>query len=103
MSARILALYGHPTDAAAFDRHYSDTHIPLAKKLPGLRSYTVNDGQVGAPDGKSPYYLIAELTFDSLSDIQAALASAEGAAAAGDLSTFATGGVTLLWSEVRDA
>ncbi|MDQ6675247.1 MAG: EthD family reductase [Chloroflexota bacterium] len=103
MTARLIALYGRPTDTAAFDRHYRETHIPLAKKLPGLRSYTVSDGQVGAPDGKAPYYLIAELTFDSLSDIQAALGSAEGAAAAGDLSTFASGGATLLWYEVRDA
>ena len=66
MTARLLALYGQPTDPAAFDRHYRDTHTPLAKKLPGLRSYNVSDGQVGAPDGKAPYYLIAELTLASI-------------------------------------
>jgi uncharacterized protein (TIGR02118 family) len=103
MPARLLALYGHPTDTAAFDRHYTSTHVPLAKKLPGLRSYTLSHGQIGAADGKAPYHLVGELTFDSLADVQAALSSPEGAAAAGDLGNFATGGVTLVWYEVSDA
>jgi uncharacterized protein (TIGR02118 family) len=103
MPARLLALYGHPTDPAAFDRHYSSTHVPLAKKLPGLRSYTISRGAVGAPDGQAPYYLIGELDFDSVADIQAAFSSPEGAAAAADLGNFASGGVTLVWYEVAPA
>jgi uncharacterized protein (TIGR02118 family) len=44
MPTRVLALYGHPTDPSAFDDYYVSTHAPLAKKLPGLRSYTVSTG-----------------------------------------------------------
>ena len=34
---RFLILYNKPDDVRAFERHYNETHIPLAKKMPGLR------------------------------------------------------------------
>ena len=33
--ARLLVLYKAPKDASAFDKHYAETHIPIAKKIPG--------------------------------------------------------------------
>lgn len=93
--ATLLVLYKTPKDAAAFDKHYSEIHIPLAKKIPGLRSYRVSKGEVGAPVGASGLHLVATLTFDSLAAIHAGLTSPEGAAAAGDLPNFASGGVDL--------
>lgn len=57
---RFLVLYKQPHDPAAFDRHYREIHIPLAKKLPGLRRYTISRDP-GAVRGGEPYYLIAEL------------------------------------------
>ena len=102
--ATLLVLYHPPTDPAAFDSHYADIHIPLSKQLPGLRSYTINAGSLVSPAGVAPYYLVAELTFDSLSDIQAALgSSAEGQAATADLAKFAQAGVTVLMYETREA
>ena len=94
--ATLLVLYKTPTDAAAFDRHYAQTHIPLAEKIPGLRSYRVSKGTVASPAGASGVHLVATLSFDSLADLQAGLGSAEGAAAAGDVPNFATGGAELL-------
>ena len=47
-------------------------------------------------DNPPPYYLIAELTFDSLESLQAGMGSAEGQAAAGDVPNFATGGATMM-------
>lgn len=41
---RFLVLYPEPDDVVAFDHHYFDIHVPLAKKLPGLRNYTVSNG-----------------------------------------------------------
>lgn len=40
--AKIFVLYSKPADTAAFDAHYFDKHVPLAKTLPGLRSYEVS-------------------------------------------------------------
>ena len=31
---RFLVLYDTPADPEAFDRHYREIHIPLAKQLP---------------------------------------------------------------------
>lgn len=104
MAAKLFVMYNHPTDAAAFDTYYAETHTPLAKKIPGLRSLVVSTGPIVAPDGTpSAYHQIAELTFDSMADLQAGLSSAEGGAAAGDLRNFAGAGVTLLAYETREA
>lgn len=94
--ARLLVLYKTPKDPAAFDRYYAETHAPLARALPGLRRYEVSRGTVRTPDGPAGVHLVAALTFDTLGDIQAALASPEGQAAAGDLGNFADGGLDLL-------
>jgi uncharacterized protein (TIGR02118 family) len=101
--AQLLALYHQPADPAAFDRYYFETHVPIAKKVPGLRSYIVNNGTVNVIAGSPAPYLIAELGFDSMADLQSALASPEGQAAAGDLSNFAQAGVTLIVFETRSA
>jgi uncharacterized protein (TIGR02118 family) len=103
MPARVLALYNHPADTAAFDAHYTQTHIPTAKKIPGLRSYAVSSGPVGGGDGSpSPYHLVAELGFDSAAAIQQALQTPEGAATVADLGNFAQAGVTILIYETKD-
>lgn len=99
--ATVLVLYHQPTDPTAFEAYYTQTHIPLAKQMPGLRSYTINAGPIISPAGPSPYYLIAELTFDSLAEIQAASGSMEGQAAGADLANFAQAGVTIVMYEPR--
>jgi uncharacterized protein (TIGR02118 family) len=97
---KLTVLYNQPEDAAAFDAYYLGTHVPLANKLPGLRKNEVAKvvGEPGAP--LPPYHLIAELYFDDAEALQAALASEEGQATAGDLANFAGAGVTILVAEV---
>lgn len=99
--AQVLVLYNTPADPAAFDHYYHATHIPLAHKIPGLRSYLINATPVQALAGNAPY-LVAELTFDSMADISAALMSPEGQATAADLANFATAGATLLLFDTKD-
>jgi uncharacterized protein (TIGR02118 family) len=100
--ASLVVMYKTPTDAEAFDRYYFDKHIPVAKKLPGLRKYEVSQGPVVTPAGPSGYHLVATLQFDNLSAIQSAFASAEGQAAAADVQKFATGGVDMFIFESKD-
>ena len=94
--AKVYAMYKTPTDPAAFERYYFERHVPLAKTVPGLRSYEVTRGPIAAMGGPAPYHLIATLTFDSRAAIDAALVSPQGQATAGDIGNFATGGVDLL-------
>jgi uncharacterized protein (TIGR02118 family) len=98
---RMLVLYGPPADPEAFDRHYREVHIPLAKKLPGLRQYTVSRNASGAIDGKK-YYLLAELDFDDMDSFQQALATPEGAAVIEDVPKFAPDGIQSLIYEVDE-
>lgn len=94
---KVLALYGQPADAAAFDAYYFSTHVPLARTLPGLRGYEVSRGPVvGLLDGSRPHHLVATLSFDSAEAVQAALQSPAGQATAADLANFASGGVSLI-------
>ena len=100
--AEVLVIYKTPKDPAAFDKYYAETHIPLAKKLPGLRKYQISQGPVASPAGASGVHLIATLSFDSMAALQAALGGPEGQAAAGDLPNFATGGVDLMFYDTRE-
>jgi uncharacterized protein (TIGR02118 family) len=82
VTARFLAAYETPADPGAFDRHYREVHIPLLRRLPGLRRFTVSR-DVTALHGE-PYHLIAELDWDTMDDLRAAFASPEGQATATD-------------------
>ena len=46
--ARMVVIYRTPKNVEAFDRHYFEIHVPLAKKIPGLRKYEFSDGPVNA-------------------------------------------------------
>ena len=94
--AKLVAIYRTPKDTAAFDQYYFSKHVPLAKTIPGLRAYEINDGAVGLPMEPGNVHLVALLTFDNLAAILAALASPQGQATAADLANFADGGVELM-------
>jgi uncharacterized protein (TIGR02118 family) len=82
--ARMVVIYKQPKDPAAFDKHYFEVHVPLAKQLPGLRSYEVSKGSIVALAGAQEPYLIGILHFDSLAAIKEAFASECGKACAAD-------------------
>ena len=99
---RLLVLYGNPEDPAAFDSYYSEIHIPLAKRMKGLKKWTIGKVQ-GTPDGEpSDYYYIADLYADSRAELEAIFESPEGRAAVDDVPKFASGGVTFLYTEVEE-
>ena len=100
--AAFVVTYKKPKDAAAFDKYYVQTHIPLAKKIPGLRTYQISRGGVTTPTGPSDVHLVATLTFDDMTAIQAAFASPEGQATAADVQKFATGGVDMMFFDTEE-
>ena len=99
---RLLVLYGHPTDPAAFDRYYKDVHLPIAKQMKGLKKWTIGRVQ-GSPDGKpAPFYYAADLYMDSREDFEKLLTSPEGRAAVDDVPNYASGGVLFLYTDVEE-
>lgn len=75
---KLVVAYGPPEDPAAFDEHYAKTHVPLVDKIPNLRRFEA--GKVlGTPDGSpAPFYYLAELSFDSPQELEAAMGSDVG-------------------------
>jgi uncharacterized protein (TIGR02118 family) len=97
---RMLVLYPPPADPEAFRSYYVETHLPLADKIPGLRSRTYGF-DLATPDGsESPYFAKFEAEFDDEAAFLAGLGSPEGQAAGADLGNFATGGAVLLHYDV---
>jgi uncharacterized protein (TIGR02118 family) len=93
---KLTVLYGAPADPEAFDAYYAEHHVPLVHKVPGLRRFEAAH-VVGTRDGSEPpYYLIAELWFDSAEAMQESMATPAGQAPGADVPNFATGGATVL-------
>jgi uncharacterized protein (TIGR02118 family) len=85
---KLIVLWTTPEDPVAFERHYSDVHIPLVKQMPGLQRYTIGR-HVTAPRGGEPsYWRIAELEWDSMDALQKALQSPQGQATAQDAASL---------------
>jgi uncharacterized protein (TIGR02118 family) len=93
---QLTALYDHPEDVEAFDKHYDDVHAPLATKLPGLQRFTISRPGPDQEGNKPTYHLIAVLDWADEASFQAATGSPEMEAALADLPNFAGAGVTIL-------
>ena len=100
--ARFVVMYKTPADAAAFDKYYFSTHVPLAKKIPGLRKFEVSQGPVATPAGPSGLHLVATLHFDNMAAIGGGVGSAEGQAAVADLKNFVTSPPDILMFDNRE-
>jgi uncharacterized protein (TIGR02118 family) len=94
VSARLIALYSQPDDADVFDAHYRDVHTPIILRYPGLRALKTTHVEPIGPRS-TPYYLQAEMVFDTRADLDAAISSEPGVESARDLRNFAGAGVTL--------
>jgi len=98
---KLIALYKKPANIEQFEDHYFNIHVPLANKMPGLRRTEVSR-ITGSPKGPSEYHLIAELYFDDMDALKAAMSSPEGKAAANDVMSFAGEIVYMMFAEVED-
>jgi uncharacterized protein (TIGR02118 family) len=85
---RFIILGRTPTDIEAFERHYREVHIPLAKKMAGLRRYTLS-GNPSVARGGPPHYRTAELDWDHMASLRRAFDSPEGRATSEDVANLA--------------
>ncbi len=100
--ASIIVLFGKPKDPEAFDEQYWKEHVPLAKKMPGLKKYTIHK-VVAAPRGEPGYYQVVELEFESMDALKKALESPEARESGRHGVKIATGGITFLYTEPNEA
>jgi uncharacterized protein (TIGR02118 family) len=89
---KLIVLYPPPTDVATFERRYNSEHAPMVvKNVPGLRKFLAAQ-VLGTPAGAAPYQRVAELYFDSVESLHAAMASPGGQAAVAHAVEISTGG-----------
>ncbi len=98
---KLIALYKAPQDSAAFMAHYTDTHVPLVRKIPGLQKVELTK-VVNTLMGEPGNFLLAEMYFADEASYKTAMKSPENAAAGKDVGVFAAGLVTLMKGEVLE-
>jgi uncharacterized protein (TIGR02118 family) len=100
--AFVTVIYHTPKSAAAFEKYYWATHVPL------VQAKAAEVGFVGAElskfdhtlDGKKPtYYRQAVLWFRNMAELEKGIATPGFQAIGADLKNFATGGLTGLIGE----
>lgn len=97
---KLTALYKHPEDVEAFDRHYFGVHCPLTSKMPGLLKIEVTRFSKTPMGETSPYYMQADLYFENMESLQSSMASPEGKEAAKDIWKLAGKITTMILGEV---
>ena len=70
--AKLVILYGHPADPAAFEDYYASRHRPTPASTCLTYRGAGNMRVVSAAEGgPAPYYRVSQLTYDSVEDLQA--------------------------------
>ena len=99
---KVTVLYGHPTNAEAFEKYYAESHFEIVNKVLGIAKAEYTKFLPNPDGARAAYYRMAELYFAGPTEMQQAMASSEGQAMAADLSNFATGGVTILFGVAQN-
>jgi uncharacterized protein (TIGR02118 family) len=69
-----------PGQEEAFERHYTEAHLPLAASIPGVRRVVATRTSDALGGGQAALHRITELWFDDRAAMEAAEASPEGEA-----------------------
>ena len=98
---KLVAIYKQPADPATFEDKYFNTHLPLIRKVPGLKKIDITRfTRTIAGDG---FYLMAEMHFDDEAALKSGMRSPEMAAAGENLNSFAPGLATLMYANEETA
>ncbi len=93
--AKFVVIYPTPTDLEAFEKVYQEEHVPMAvEKLPG-KSKFVASKVLSSPQGKAPFYRIAEIHFPSMEALEACAASQGAKETLAHAVSISTGGAPI--------
>lgn len=88
---KLMVLYGHPPDPAAFEKYYLGVHMPLVATIKGARKMEAAKC-VPQADGSPPaFYRVFEMWFDSPEHMETVFATPEGTKVRADLPNFTAG------------
>lgn len=92
--AKLIVMYPPPKDLDAFERAYSNDHIPMAAAIFQRAGATkaVLSKATGSPTNAPAFHRIAEIYFPSLAELQACAASKDGQDALAHAQKISNGG-----------
>lgn len=89
---KFVALYRQPDDPAAFDRWYTEQHLPICLRYPDTEA--IRYGKVtGSPRGESDFYMMFEAVYKDRETMMASLMSPPGMESAQDARASGFGGL----------
>src|SRR5262245_50517652 len=76
---RIVGFWTAPRDEEKerFELDYLHNHVPIARRLPGMKRLTTLKVAQGWQGSNLPYYRVVQSDFDSMETLQEALKTAE--------------------------
>ena len=82
----LVVIYARPKDVEAFEKAYTNEHVPLAVAKLGGKTKIVATRVLGSPQGVPSFYAIAEVYFPSMQALEACASSEGGKGSAGSRS-----------------
>jgi uncharacterized protein (TIGR02118 family) len=92
---KLVVIYPGPKDVDAFEKVYQDEHVPLAVAKLGGKTKIVATKILGSPQGKPPFYRVAEVYFPSMQALEACAASEGGQEALAHVVKTSSGGAPI--------
>jgi len=102
--AKLIVCFPHPKDAAAFEKAYTEVHLPMARPIlarTGAQK-AVFTKLSHSPQGKPHFHRIAEIHFPSEASLNEALASPDMQNAVAHANQISTGGPVVAMISVED-
>jgi uncharacterized protein (TIGR02118 family) len=93
--AKLIVMYPRPKDIDAFEKVYTEEHVPLAVAKVSGKTKIVATKITASPQGTPPFYRIAEVHFPSKAALEASAATAGTKEALAHAVKISTGGTPL--------
>ncbi|MDQ1705681.1 MAG: hypothetical protein QOF18_2047 [Frankiaceae bacterium] len=100
MTVKLTVVYTKPDDAEAWDKHYSEVHMPIVDRWAGVERVEVARVSGGPGGSPSANHLITEIYFADEAALNAALGSDAGREAGKDFMSMAPAGSSMTVSEI---
>lgn len=96
---KMTALYKRPADVEAFLNHYHNVHMPIVRRLPGVKKVEISSMFTFKGDPADPF-IMADVYFEDKAQLIAALKSDPGRESGRDAQEFAGEYVQVFFSDV---
>lgn len=92
---KLVVIYPRPKDLEAFEKAYTNEHVPLAVAKLGGKTKIVATKVLGSPQGIPAFYRVAEVYFLSMQALEACAASDGGKEVLAHAVKISTGGAPI--------